>query len=207
MDKIVVIGCGGHAKSVIDVIVSSGKYELSGIIKPHSEYPVKTTSPECIGTYDDFEKLVSQGLSNFIAAIGDNRIRKDVFHKAVSAGMTPVNVLSSFCYVSNDVKLGNGIFVMHGAVINSGTTINDNCIINTNASVDHDCFIEKHGHVCPGSVLAGSVFVDEGALLGAGCTILPEITIGAWSICGAGSVVTKNVDSHDTVISVSARSI
>ena len=205
MGGVIVIGCGGHAKSVIDVLKLTTPCKLAGFVTPEKGYPTIISTASCIGTYNDFDSLLSRGISNFIAAIGDNRLRKDMFDAAISAGLRPINAVSPHSYISNDAELGRGVLVMHGAVINTGTKVDDNCIINTMASIDHDCHIKPHSHICPGSVLAGTVTVEEGALLGAGCNVLPKITIGRWAVCGAGSTVIRNVEPYATVIGVPAK--
>lgn len=205
MDKVAVIGCGGHAKVVIDVLKSAAVYEIAGYITPSAEYPSKITSIGNIGTYDDFKNLNAQGITKFIVAIGNNRERMEIYDKALSFGLEPVNAISPFSYISEDAVLGKGTLVMHGAIINPSSYVGDNCIINTRASVDHDCNVLSHSHLGPGCILAGTVSVKTGAFLGAGSTILPERTVGEWAVCGAGCVVTKDVEPFSTVIGVPAK--
>ena len=202
-----VVGCGGHAKSVIDVLKLSNSYELAGYVKPFSEYICELPTVLCLGTYDDLNSILTHGILNFIVAIGDNRLRRDIFNEIMNIGLSPINAISPNAYVSDSVDLGKGILVMHGAVINPGSTVNDNCIINTNATIDHDCCIGSHSHICPGSVLSGSVTVNEGALLGTGCNIMPNVSIGQWAVCGAGCTVTRDVEQYVTVVGIPARKV
>ena len=61
--------------------------------------------------------------------------------------------------------------------------------------------INRQGHV------AGRISVGEGAWIGANCSILSGVTIGAHAIVGAGAVVTKDVAAYDIVAGVPARRI
>ena len=53
----------------------------------------------------------------------------------------------------------------------------------------------------------GNVHIKHDAWIGAGCIILPNVTIGEFSIVGAGSVVTKDVPSFTIVAGVPAKII
>ena len=68
-------------------------------------------------------------------------------------------------------------------------------------------FIDDYAHIAPGVHLGGDVEIGAGALIGIGATALPQRKIGAWSIVGAGAVVTKDVPPGATVIGVPARPI
>ncbi|MCS7300843.1 MAG: acetyltransferase, partial [Fimbriimonadales bacterium] len=97
--------------------------------------------------------------------------------------------------------------VCAGVVVQPDARIGRHCIVNTAASVDHDCTIADFVHVAPGARLAGGVKVGEGVLLGVGCCVLPGIQIGAWSVVGAGAVVTEDVPDGVVVVGVPARAI
>jgi len=79
------------------------------------------------------------------------------------------------------------------------TRVGNFCIINNNATVSHNVVLEDYVHVAINVALAGGAFVGEGTLLGAGCMVLPEITIGKWATIGAGAVVTKDVPDYAVV--------
>ncbi|KAF5421287.1 MAG: maltose O-acetyltransferase [Candidatus Methanomarinus sp.] len=54
-------------------------------------------------------------------------------------------------------------------------------------------------------IKVGNIRIKHDAWIGAGCIILPDVTIGEYSIVGAGSVVTKDVPSFTIVVGVPAK--
>jgi serine acetyltransferase len=78
-------------------------------------------------------------------------------------------------------------------------------IVNTQATIDHDCVIGDGVHVCPGSILCGSVKVGEGAWIGAGATVIEQKQIGPYSVIGAGGVVVADIPKSALAIGVPAR--
>ncbi len=87
-----------------------------------------------------------------------------------------------------DVVLGEGSVVFANAVINTGSIIGPNVIVNTGATIDHHARIGAHVHIAPGVHLGGTVTCGRGgAFLGIGSSVIPNRTIGAWSVSERGS--------------------
>ena len=195
------IGCGGHAKVVVDSIVRQG-----GIVdwivdenpQARSLLGIPILNPE------DLEAK-SLGLMFFIVAIGDNSTRRMKYLSFVAAGHEPFTVIHPGSIVSERADIGSGSLVGAGAVVNPAVEIGVNCIVNTSASIDHDCQIGDHCHIGPGARLPASVVVEDGVFIGAGATVLPGIEIGSNATIGAGSVVTRNVANNSTVFGNPAR--
>jgi sugar O-acyltransferase (sialic acid O-acetyltransferase NeuD family) len=138
-------------------------------------------------------------------AIGDNRVRAQLFTRLSANGEVAAVAEHPRSIVAEDVLLGAGSMVSAGAVINTGSAIGVNTIVNTGATVDHHASIGDHVHIAPGVHLGGEVRVGDGALIGIGAVVLPRITVGAWSTVGAGAVVTCDVPAGVTVAGVPAR--
>jgi acetyltransferase-like isoleucine patch superfamily enzyme len=94
---------------------------------------------------------------------------------------------------------------MAGAVVQPGAFIGRNVIVNTRASVDHDCCIQDHVHIAPGSTLCGNVTVGLGAMVGAGAVVIPGLTIGAGAMIGAAAAVCSDVPEKAVARGVPAR--
>ncbi|MNW44198.1 putative acetyltransferase EpsM [compost metagenome] len=206
MDKVVVIGGGGHAKVVIDILQSADTYEIVGFTDNSDQQSCLCGVPY-LGNDTVLPELLNKGVSSFIVGLGDNKIRKILFEKIRTAGFMPVNAISPFAHISPHAKIGQGVAVMAGAVVNPCVIIKDNVIVNTLSGIDHDCVIESHAHIAPGTSLTGCVSVGEGAFVGAGSKIVPGIKIGEWSIIGAGAVVISDILPEITVAGVPAHKI
>ncbi|WP_299883704.1 acetyltransferase [uncultured Lacinutrix sp.] len=191
-------GAGGHARVVIDIILSSTNYKIDGV-------------------YDDFilEKFIhnipivnvlpEEKKKEAIITVGNNKIRKKI---AQSLLVNYITAVHSKAVISKlDVIIGKGTVVMANAVINPNSTIGKHCIINTAAIVEHDCKIEDFVHISPNAALAGNVSVGEGTQVGLGANVIPGVKIGKWCVIGAGSTVIEDVPDFSVVVGSPAKFI
>jgi UDP-perosamine 4-acetyltransferase len=204
MEKLIIVGVGGHAKVIGDV--AKWTYEVSAYIGLPDESGdidgVKIISGE-----DGLEEIYKSGIVNAIIGIGDNKIRAKLYLKLKQIGFHMANVISPNAYISSSVVMGDGNLIVHGVIINPGTVIGNNNIINTNTSIDHDNIIGDNIHIAPGCNLAGKVQVGSGTFIGIGSKVIPELEIGSNVILGAGSVVINNIADNQKVVGVPARKI
>lgn len=200
---VVVIGAGGHAKVVIELLRANGEDVAFSIAAEGYEESTCLEVPVLIGDHQ-IRSLWEVGHRHAIVAIGDNSLREALSKKARTTGFTFVNAVSPSATVSPTAKLGVGVVIMAGAVVNAAADVGDHSIVNTLASVDHDSLIGALVHIAPNCAIAGNVRIGNKAFVGIGSTILPNITVGPGAMIGAGSVVTKDVLTG-TVAGVPAR--
>lgn len=206
MDKVLVVGAGGHAKVIVDILQQNREYEVIGLVdQPEAEgfwnIPV-------VGTDEDLARLrVEMKVEYAFVALGSGWLREKVAEKVTAAGYKLINVISKYAVLSNRITLGVGIVIMPGAVINADVSIGSGCIINTNASVDHEGVIGDYTHIAPGCALSGKVTVGRQCLLGTGCRVIDRISIGDNTIVGAGAAVVRNVEGNCTTVGVPAKII
>lgn len=202
--RLVVLGAGGHARVVIEILEELGGWDIVGCLAPEPMvrevlgYPV-------LGGDDRLAELIQAGVRSAIVAVGDNRLRRKIAQRALELGVELVTAVSPSAKVSSRATLGEGVVVAPGAVINTGARLGDGVIVNTGATVDHGCQVGPYAHIAPGCHLAGDVLVGEGSLLGIGACVLPRIRIGSWAVVGAGAVVHRDVPEASTVVGVPAR--
>jgi UDP-perosamine 4-acetyltransferase len=188
----VIIGAGGHAKVVIEVLRASGTFQIAGLIdQDAARSPILGLS--ILGTDADLPRLRHEGIRHAFVGIGDNLRRVQVGRHMRQIGFEMVNAISPAAVVSDSAKLGCGIAVMAGAVINAEARIDDLSVINTCASVDHDCWIAEGVHVAVGCSIAGNVKIGRLAFLGAGATVIPGVSVGENALIGAGACVVRDV--------------
>lgn len=203
-NSLAVIGAGGHAKVVIDVLRAQGQQVEACLVTGP-----KATAPEtCNGVpvrhvgamADALTVLAALGLERAFVAVGDNAIRQSLSLELAAAGVVLPNAIDPRAIIAPSVRLGQGVLVMPGAIINADTDIADGVIINTGACIDHDCQIGAFAHIAPACALAGGVRVGALGFCGIGARVIPGIMLGARVLVGAGAVVT--CDLHDGVRAV-----
>jgi len=200
-DDVVVVGAGGHASVVVDLLLDRG-FAVPAMIGRAPSTPYRGV-PVLVG--DDQLAALHRSCEHCLIAVGDNALRRRLADEALALGFELTTVVARGAQVSPSAHLGSGTVVMNGAVINASAHVGDLAIINTGATVDHDCVIGSGSHVAPGCTLAGNVQLGEGVFLGAGTIVIPGVRIGAGASSGAGSVITTDVAAGVHVRGVPAR--
>lgn len=192
MEKIILIGGGGHAKSIIDSIRVVEKFDVVGIVdKKDTGLYIKR-----IGTDDELYSLYKSGIKNaFIAvgSIGHPDIRIKLYKLLKNIGYTFPVIIDKTAIVSSSAIIEEGVFIGKGAIVNAGVTIKKQCIINSGAIVEHDCLIDEFVHLAPGATLSGGVRVGKGSHVGTNSTIIQNIKVGKNVLIGAGSVIVADL--------------
>lgn len=203
MEKLVLIGAGGYAKSVIDSI-DFYNYELIGFVDEYSDEEYHLDIPILASNIDELKN--SEQYVYFIS-IGNNINRKKWYDILIKKGLRVINVVDRSAIISPKVILGNGCFVGKFAIINSKAIIGNNCIINSRALVEHGCLVSDHVNLSTNTVINGDVQVGTGSFVGSCSVTIGQLKIGCWSTVGAGAVVIKNVADGVTVAGVPAKEI
>lgn len=117
--------------------------------------------------------------------------------------------------IGKECVIGQNVYIDTGVVIGDYCRIQNNCSIYRVTKIGSFVFIGPHTIFTNDKVprafnkqnkpitekdwKIGTIIVDDGASIGAGSIVLPDITIGAYAFVGAGSVVTKNIESYTLV--------
>ncbi len=193
MDKkqLILLGGGGHCKSVIDAAESAG-YTILGILdKPELE-GTRILDYEIIGVDDDIPQYVDKAA--FVITVGQIKspaIRQKLDGLVKQAGGKLATIVASDAYVSKYATIGEGTVVMHKAFVNAGAKIGRNCIINTMANIEHDCEVGDFCHISTGTMVNGDTKVGKNSFVGSGSVLYNGITVKEDSIIPAGMVVRK----------------
>lgn len=195
MEKIVLIGSGGHCKAVADAIKKSGQYQIHGILTDQKNFK-GLNGISILGDDSEAVKIFNSGITKAFLAIGSlvpSNIRIRVYKEYSSIGFKFPSIRHPEAVIAEDVKIGKGTFIAANATICPGTRIADNVIVNSGAIIDHDCNIENFVHVATGVAISGGVYIGKNTHLGTGACIIQGITIGSNTLIGAGSIVVKNI--------------
>jgi UDP-perosamine 4-acetyltransferase len=205
---VVVLGGGGHAKVLLDVLCLTGVPVL-GISLPDGQGTVPGPYPVIPGDDEVFARFAPDEvrLVNAVGSVGPSPHRQRLFERFKAGGFTFATLIHPSAVVAGDVEISEGAQIMAGAVIQPGCKIGRNAIVNTRASVDHDVAVGDHAHVSPGAVLCGGVSIGSGTHVGAGAVIIQNVRVGSGSLIAAGSVVVRDVPDHTTVMGIPAKEV
>ena len=195
MDKILLVGAGGHAKACADVIELEGKFSIAGFVERPNQLFNDLIEYQYIGSDNDLEELFK--IYNYalvtVGQIKSTSVRKRLYDQLRSIGYLLPIIISPLAYVSKHASIGEGTIVMHNAVVNTVAQIGRNCIINNKSLIEHDSVIGDHCHISTGAIVNGEVKIGNGTFIGSGAVIHNDITIGCNCIISAGTVVRKPV--------------
>lgn len=193
MQKYVVIGTGGHANSILDLIQSSGD-TVEYFVGINNEGVQHKGIP--IVDFSEVNNFSSE--LKYVFGIGDYKIRNRVIME-----MNLSNQVLRFpplihptAFVSKSATIANGTVVFANSYVGPNSRIGKFCILNTGASVEHDCSIGNQNFLAPGTILAGRVIIGDNCFLGMGSLISDGISIGSDSVIAANSFVNENIPSN-----------
>jgi sugar O-acyltransferase (sialic acid O-acetyltransferase NeuD family) len=109
--------------------------------------------------------------------------------------------------VASRCLLGQGIIIYPGVIMDTDITIGEHVILNKHCTIGHDTVIESFATLSPGVNIGGMVKIGVGCELGINSATIYGITIGDWSIIGAGGVVIRHLPDNITGVGVPARVI
>lgn len=179
MKKIVILGAGGHAHVVADIIRAEGN-EVTAFLDDDS------SQQDNSGPISDYKKYHD---CEFVIGIGNSDVREKLSKISVKWH----TAIHPSAIVSPSVKIKEGTVIMPMVVINARTVIGKHCILNTGAIVEHDNLIGDYSHISVGSKLGGTVSIGKKCWIGIGSTIKNNLTITDNVLIGAGSLVIKSI--------------
>ena len=195
----IIVGAGGHAKEVFDILSSEDKARLSFYDDISLSLPETIFQRPVVRNPEDLFKHLLED-NRFILGIGSPIHRDHLFHFFLRVNATPVTPIARTALISsNDVHIGDGVNVMNNVFISNSVTVGKGSLVNTGAHLHHDIQIGDFCEIAPAALLLGKVRMGSHVFVGAGAIVLPGLTIGNNVVIGAGAIVTKSIPDNQTV--------
>ncbi|WP_036257675.1 acetyltransferase [Mesorhizobium sp. WSM3224] len=196
--SLIILGFGGHARSVGDIALSSGFDDLTFVDEHAREgeafagFPVVTMLPE---------NATGSGWFVFPGS-GDNARRQA---QCESASLPLATLVAPTASLGTQCEIGQGSLVGHQAHLGPLTRIGRGVIINSGAVVDHECMIGDFSHISVNATVAGRCRIGAQVMVGAGATVIDRIRICSNVTVGAGATVVRDIEVPGVYIGTPAR--
>jgi UDP-perosamine 4-acetyltransferase len=208
MIPVVVLGSGGHAAVVIEILEAMGGYEIAGLLWEDDRPDRAVLGHPVIGDEGSWPEIAGRGIRHAAIGIGgwdDNAQRRALFERALSAGFEPVTAIHPAASISSSATVGAGSTVCAGVVVGTGASIGDDVILAVGATVEHAARIGDHALVSNGAHVGAGAVVGDEALVAIGAVVAGRTTVGERSVVAAGAVVVDDVAPETRVRGVPAR--
>jgi sugar O-acyltransferase (sialic acid O-acetyltransferase NeuD family) len=210
MDKqqIVILGAGGHAREVLDVIDAINQekpqFEMLGfVVEPGYQQPGRLINDKAVlGHFDWLEEHKHEVKA--VCGVGFSAPRYRVVQKAETIGVEFANLIHPTALLTRWVTLGRGVIITAGCILTNQITIGDHVHINRMSNIGHDNLLEDFVTVSPGVNLSGNVTLRQGCFIGTGASIIEGQTVGPWARVGAGAAVITDIPENSTAVGVPA---
>ena len=192
-EPLILVGGGGHCKSVLEAAESAG-YSILGVLDMPEEVGKNVLSTKVIGTDDDIPAYIDK--AEFVITVGfikNPAIRIKLYNKVKEAGGKLATVIASSAHVSKYAEIGEGTVVLHQAFVNADAKVGCNVILNNFTNIEHDAVIGDQCHISTGAMVNGECKVGNNCFIGSQSVLANCITVGDDIIVGAGSFVRKSI--------------
>lgn len=196
------IGAGGHAKTIVDTIEQQANFHIAGFVDTIEKQKETYRAYNVIGEDKDLERIYANGIPNAFICIGymgKSRVRNELYAKLKRIGYHLPAIIDNSAILATDVRVGEGTYIGRRTVVNAAAVIGKMCILNTGSIVEHDCIVGDFAHIAVGAVVCGGAMIRDHVFIGANATLFQGIRVEENSVIGAGSLIRKNVDKNKTV--------
>ncbi len=200
--KTAIIGCGGHARSVADILIQKNPNIEIIFFDENAQF-----GEMIMGEYKVClpDALDMDAFDNYVIAMGDNKKRQAYANKLKRFEHKCISIVSQSVYIGELAKIGKGTVILDGAHIGPESIIGDFCIINTNAVIEHGCKIGDYSHISVNSVICGKSSIGRFNFIGACACIIDGISLSDNIVVGAGGTVIHNLNEPGVYVGIPAR--
>jgi sugar O-acyltransferase (sialic acid O-acetyltransferase NeuD family) len=201
-----VIGAGGFAKQLTDVLRQVGERDLAFYDDTDGAPPVFCEMYPVITTRDEAVQYLEHHDRRFVLGVGDPMVRKQMAEKFAQWGGDLRSVVSPHAHISDlKCRFGAGINILTAAVVENNVSLAEGVLVNIGAVITHDCIVGAYTEIAPRVTVAGGCSIGELCRIGTGAVFIPGVKVGNRATIAAGAVVTENIPDDVMAAGVPAR--
>lgn len=211
MKEIVIYGAGGFAREIAFFIEQINEKQPTWYIKGFVD-----DNSDNVGTYVNGYPVIGTGQwltslkeeVSVVIGIGSSRAREAVVQRlAQCLHIQYPNIIHPSVILSNTTKMGVGNVIGAGSVLTCNIKIGSFVTIHSHCTIGHDATIDDFATILPRSAIAGNVHLGRCVDFGTNATIIQGLSVGEYSVIGAGAVVVRNIPAYCTAVGVPAKPI
>ncbi len=209
MKPLVILGTGGSAYDVLDVVDAinalTPTWTIQGFLDDLRPAHSRFLDWPVLGPLAAAADMVGVWFINVIGSDQSYRHRPRLIAGTGLGRKSFATLIHPQACVSSRARLGTGVLVNYGASVAGNVTIGDQVSLGPNSVVGHDSHIGDYSLLAPAAVVSGLVSVGRACYLGASSVVKQKIRIGDGALIGMGAVVTRDVTEESTVVGNPAR--
>lgn len=186
--RLLVVGAGGHGRSVAEAAQLSGHFEVVGFLDDAAPVGERVLGRHVMGSVagmGDHRSVVDQA----IVAIGNNAVREKLMQQLTEVGYAMATVVHPRAFVSPSAEVGAGSAIMAGAIVGTEARLGVGAIVNCGAVVDHHAHAEDFSHLGVNACMAGGTVLGRGAWMQAGIALGYGISVAPGAVLLPGTAV------------------
>ena len=205
LTDVVIYGAGGLGGLVQDVLNLGGRYRPSACLESNPAKRGQVVSGLAVrGGIEQVEALRADGVEGVIVAIGENVTRVALAEALQARGLRLISAIHPLASVSPSAQIAEHVLIGPRATICVHTRIGPHTVVSAGAIADHDNTIGQGVFLEPAVRLAGTVIVEDFAVIGIGASVIPGRRVGRGAHVQPGAVVIHDVPPNAIVGGVPA---
>jgi sugar O-acyltransferase (sialic acid O-acetyltransferase NeuD family) len=207
---VILVGSGGHALVLLDVLRASG-YQVLGVVDPKlaTQGTAEWRGLPVLGDDASVSRYAPDTilLANGIGNLPGQTKRAEVYERFCQQGYQFVTVVHPTAMIASGVTLHQGVQIMAGAILQPDVVVGENTLINAGCIIDHECAIGAHCHLSLGVTLSCRVTMGIGCHAGAAASVVQGCQIGDYAVLGAGTALRVNLPAASRLLDVRQQEI
>lgn len=195
MKRLLIVGAGGHGRSVAEAVLAAGSYKVVGFVDDAASALQHVWALPVLGATADLTSY-REYADVAIVAMGNNRLREELHGRLTVAGFELATVVHPKAVVSPRAVIGAGCAIMAGAIVGTEAQLGAGVIVNCGAVVDHDCRVDDFGHLGVNAAMSGGSVLGRGAWMQAGSVLGYGAMVEAGRVLGPGEAVNKTINRN-----------